>query len=211
MKPELEICCHLSCGQCRGCHMEPTCQTGRDKTNTRRARAYVEGLRTALAEGQSNPDLRAMPVLDLDDPVDRFAAVELCCAMRGGDCAVCPMAEADTCFVDDMGDHDVEVLRGWYDYCCEHLGTRELPSKLRDDEYAGKELWRAQDKMELVRSAARGEIVPRAAATFYHVWAAMILRGMAGCKFAEGINDYGQGERRYVAMVADHRGVCEGV
>ena len=39
MKPELEI----SCGQCRGCHMEPTCQTGRDKTNTRRARAYAEG------------------------------------------------------------------------------------------------------------------------------------------------------------------------
>ena len=50
-----------------------------------------------------------------------------------------------------------------------------------------------------------------AAATFYHVWAAMILRGMAGCKFAEGINDYGQGERRYVAIVADHRGISEGV
>lgn len=46
-----------------------------------------------------------------------------------------------------------------------------------------------------------------AAATFYHV----ILRGMEGCKFAEGINDYGQGERRYVAIVTDHRGVCEGV
>ncbi len=46
-----------------------------------------------------------------------------------------------------------------------------------------------------------------AAATFYHV----ILRGMAGCKFVEGINDYGQSERRYVAIVTDHRGVCEGV
>jgi len=34
---------------------------------------------------------------------------------------------------------------------------------------------------------------------------------MAGCKFVEGINDYRQGERRYVAIVADHRGVCKGV
>lgn len=54
MKPELEI----SCGQCRGCHMEPICQTGRDKTNTRRARAYVESRGHLLSRMGSDDSAR---------------------------------------------------------------------------------------------------------------------------------------------------------